>query len=412
MHCTDNATGAFTHIESAPNKGGNVFLSRSRIETFKACPRRGYFEYMYAGIGLTVDPGPVYFDTGNAVHAGLASCLKLIRGGVDVPNRQNISDIIAATLADFDERAGEIGIERLVPHIADLELSYRAEQRDLSVAIVYTWIVNEWESFAQRYEVLAVEMDTHFISQIGPYRGSPAITIHWESKADAIVRERMAPHQISVWSWKSAADTKEWTRRKYRSDLQGYLECWFAEQHTGLTIDFNQVVYLVKGKKLRLSAGGVELPWNADVSEIARYSTDSFLLAPLLKPDDAGNPFFNEIEGLIPNTIWTPSYRRPGNVTDSQYKGWTRPDRFRLTDLDEDGWPLLFRWIDSLQSGSVFPSREFLGGTPAALDRVIFWENQSPRDVNLTGQLLKEIAFETYQYATYEGVDTPRRRRM
>lgn len=371
----------------------DAFLSRSRIETYQACPRLGYYQYSFGGLGLSLDPGAVYYDTGNAVHAGLAECLRWIQRGLNAPTGDAVHSAIEATNKDFDKRSGTGGLERLGPHIMRLELDYRDEQRTLSAALVYAWIVEEWESFAQRYEILAIELDTHFVSS---YDG---VRINWESKADAIVRERMAPHSISVWSWKTATDTREWTRRKYRSDLQGYLETWFAAKHTGLVIDYNQVVYLVKGKKLRFGAGGVELPWNADISEIVRYATDSFLLAPYFKPDDVAPPFFNEIEGILPNTIWSPSYRRQGNVSDSYYRGWRRPDYWRLSDLDTDGYPFLFRWIESLKNNSVFPTFDFLGGDPMPLSRIVVHEEPTTRDERLTEELLEEITHATARYA-------------
>lgn len=368
-----------------------TFLSRSRIETYQACARKGYFNYSFAGIGLAQDPGAVYFDTGNAVHAGLAACLKFIQSGVQKPEPHHVAQVITSTIGDFDQHCETFNIDTLLPHVAHLELEYRKEQRDLSTAIVYAWIISQWQAFAERYEVLAIELDTHFHNAIGD------LQINWESRADAIVRDRRT-NQVCVISWKTAQDTKEWTRRRYRSDLQGFLECWFAEQHTGLKVDFNQVVYLTKGKKLRLDVDGNELKWNADINTIDRYTTETFLLGPLSRPQDAGEPFFNHLDGVFPNVIWNTNYQRPGNVSKSYFKGWTRPSRFTLTDLDDTDFPLLFNWIEALHTNHVFPTYDFLGGSPLPLDQVIVYETPSPRDHHLTEQLLKEISMQTDRY--------------
>ena len=362
-----------------------VFLSRSRIEASQSCEVRGYFEYSWGGIGIKKNPGPVYFDTGSAIHEGLAACLNKIKAGVTKPTRQNVSDVISATLKAFDSRSKTLDMSALSEHVAKLELEYRDEQRDLSAAIVYAWCVEEWQPFAERFEVLAVELDSHFVNVCN------GVELNWESKADAIVCERLSPHQISVFSWKSARDTKEWTRRRHRSDLQGFLECYFAQAHTGLCVDFNQVVYLVKGKKLRVGDNGIELPWNAPIEEVKRYQTDSFLLYPAVKPPETAEPFFNEIQGVVPDVVWSPSYRRYGNTTDSQYRGWTRADRFKLADLDASGWPVLFNWIDSLKNNTIFPTAEFNPAEPP-LNRVIVWERPSARNDELTAQLLEEIS--------------------
>jgi hypothetical protein len=320
----------------------------------------------------------------------------MIAQGVKVPERTHIIAAITAVVKDFQNRARERdSIFALPPHIATLEREYRDEQLDLAIAIVYAWIRKEWELFAERFQVLAFELDTQFINRIGN------LTIIWESKADGIIRERKPPFQIRVVSWKSAADTSEWTRRRYRSDLQGFLETYFAELHTGLTIDFNQVIYLVKGKKLRIGTNGVELPWNADIADIVRYASDSFLLTPLIKPEDARPPFFNELENVHPNIIWTPSYRQEGNISDSMFRGWTRAERFKRTDTDTDQWPLLFNWIDDLHSGHVFPTPSFLAqNSPGPLERVIVWENPSARNSNLTQELIREITFHTHHLMT------------
>jgi hypothetical protein len=372
----------------APVKqGDSLFLSRSKIETIQACPRKGYYEYAYAGRGISVDPGAIYFDSGNAVHAGLAQALTHIRQGVSSPNQEHVKSCIGATISDFDKRSATVNVDRLLPHVANLEMDYRVEQRNLCAAIVYAWILHEWEAFANRYEVLAVELDTHFQSHIGN------LTINWESKADAIVRERKAPYQTAVISWKTAQDTKEWTRRRYRSDLQGNLETYFAELHTGIAIDYNQVIYLVKGKKLRLAEDGSELPWDVDLSRIARYTNDTFLLGPLAKPSSSPAPFFNEISDILPNVIWKSGYIKPGNVSESYIRGYQRKS-LSIYDLDANQWPFLFLWIEALNSNQVFPTNDFLGPvTRGPLSTVVVWEQPSARNRELTEQLLEEITY-------------------
>ncbi len=399
--------GAFT-----PPGAPRAFLSRSRIETFQMCPRRGYYEYLYAGRGLRPQPGAVYFDTGSAVHEGLATALRWIKGGntehmifppMLEPSQDAISHCVHAALRTFDSNPVGNRPDAFPKRVWDMEIAYRAEQRDLVAALVYAWCVEEWVPFANRYEILAVEHDLTFRAVAPGLDGTP-VELIFESRADALVREKLPPHSGAVISWKTAQDTSEWTRKRYRSDLQGFLECYFAglaAPTMGLenfTVDYNQVIYLVKGKKLRLGVDGQPLKWGTPFESVQGYRTDSFLLYPSQCPEDHGSPFFNELADVEPNVVWSTSYRKPGNISDSYFKGWNTSERFSLAQSAPGERPDLFNWIDDLKENRIFPTYEFLGGRPAPLNEVIVYDPPSPRNDNLTVELVKEISFTSAGY--------------
>lgn len=381
-------------------KESKAFLSRSKIECAASCNRKMYYEYLFAGRGLRPNPGPIYFDTGSAVHEGLATALEFIQGGHYVPFRsammeptqEAVDTCITIALRTFDRS----GVPERPPEFPErvwaMEIAYRAEQRDLVAALVYAWCVEEWVPFAQRYEVIAVEQDLTFRAIAPGIDGRP-VELIYESRADAVVRERLAPNAIANISWKTAQDTSEWTRKRYRSDLQGFLECYFV-QLSGLaeTVDYNQVIYLVKGKKQRIGANGEVLKWGTPFESVLAYQTDTFLLYPHLPPEGASEPFFNLLADVRPNVMWSNSHRKPGNQSDSYLKGWTRPERFTLDDLDESGRPHLLNWIDELKANRIFPTLEYANGE-APLNKAIVWETASARNDNLTAELLKEISF-------------------
>lgn len=422
---------SLTKIDLPPQGAPRAFLSRSKIETFQACPRRGYYEYLYAGRGLRPQPGAVYFDTGSAVHAGLAHALGYIGGlyqGAVVhapilePSQNAIDHCVYAALQEFDRNQVGQRSEAFPERVWDMEIAYRSEQRDLVAALVYAWCVEEWIPFANRYEVLAVEQDLTFMAS-APGLDGRAVELIYESRADALVREKLLPHSGAVISWKTAQDTSEWTRKRYRSDLQGFMECYFAGR-TGMkipsdsnsqcgcgdercevcfedfTIDYNQVIYLVKGKKLRIGAGGEILKWGTPFDSVQSYRTDSFLLYPFVLPGGAPAPFFNELADVEPNVTWNNSYRKPGNISDSYFKGWDRNERFSLADIDDSGRPHLFNWIDNLKANRIFPTFEFSSDGVAPLNRVIVYDPPSARNDNLTVELIKEISFQQAAYAS------------
>src|SRR5205085_578060 len=93
-------------------------------------------------------------------------------------------------------------------------------------------------------------------------------------------------------------------------------------------VDYVQTIYLVKGKKLRIGAGGEVLKWGVPFDSVQSYRTDSFLLYPHVLPGGAAAPFFNELRDVEPNVTWSASYRKPGNQSDSYFKGWDRTERF------------------------------------------------------------------------------------
>ncbi len=286
-----------------------------------------------------------------------------------------------------------------------MEIAYRAEQRDLVAALVYAWCVEEWIPFANRYEVLAVEQDLTFVAY-APGLDGRAVELIYESRADALVREKLPPHSGAVISWKTAKDTSEWTRKRYRSDLQGFMECYFAGLSapgmglSNFTIDYNQVIYLVKGAKLRIGTGGETLKWGAPFDSVQAYRTDSFLLYPNVIPNGAPAPFFNELADVEPNVTWSNSYRKPGNVSDSYFKGWDRNEALRAPGAWNDNSLELFDWIDNLKAGRIFPTFEFSSDGVGPLNRVIVYDPPSARNDNLTAELIKEISFQQARYAT------------
>lgn len=411
-------------ISSSPLGVPRAFLSRSKIETFQACPRRGYYEYLYAGRGLRPQPGAVYFDTGSAVHEALASALRYIQSGVQEPTQDAIHSCIRNGLTNFDSNQVGNRLEAFPERVWAMEIAYRAEQRDLVAALVYAWCVEEWIPFANRYEVLAVEKDLTFVAY-APGLNGEAVELIFESRADALVREKLPPHSGAVISWKTATDTSEWTRKRYRSDLQGFMECYFAgisnlkiynysddnrcqcgdkrcdNCFETFTVDYNQLIYLVKGKKLRIGQGGEALKWGTPFESVQGYQTDSFLLYPNVLPTGTEAPFFNELADVEPNVTWSNSYRKPGNLSNSYFKGWDHSEALRAPGVGVDGEydRSLFDWIDNLKGNRIFPTYEF-SGRRTPLGEVIVYEQQSPRNDNLTVELIKEISFAQAAYAS------------
>lgn len=377
------------------------------------CPRAMFWSYLFGGRGLSMAPGPVYFDTGNAVHAGLATALRFIKEGHSEPTWDLSSKCVLAGLQDFDSRTR---INEAPPSedqfYATIESRYREEQRDVAAALIYAWCVEEWIGFAARYDILLVERDGEFVTEHTiernvikeddagfklPTKEIIKIRIHWESKADAIVREKIAPHQTAVISWKTAANVNPWTRAQYRSDLQGQLECFFGSLMVNQPIDYNQVIYLVKGNKLRLDSERRILSKSEPFEKVRSFKTESPLIYPYTKPDGEPPRFWNEVAGIEPDIAWHGRYYPPGEESYKQLRGWKNDDRFTLNEAppsdnpDEVPEPYLFHWIDKLHEGKIFPTPDYMNGE-TALGRSIVWEQRTMRNEELTKNLIEQIA--------------------
>lgn len=178
------------------------FISRSSHDTFKQCPRKGYWRYLSGPFGedpqvrgLEEPRGSIQLDLGIAWHTGAE---KLLAG-----------------------EPWEAAWEAAQPLPESLGLA----ERNWLLAAFMAWDRAKRSEFFDRFEVLHVEKDI-----LVPI--SPNVTLY--TRADALVRER-ADGSFWVLNWKTAADVKDWNK-KWFFDPQGWLEALAAEAELGAEV--------------------------------------------------------------------------------------------------------------------------------------------------------------------------------
>jgi hypothetical protein len=232
------------HLNELPPGASVVgFGHRSGAETHMRCPRAYYLNYEYLGIGITPNPGALYFAVGTAVHHGFGTILlgKGIEAAV-VAAHQFLWDTAAYLMLDDDGKT---------------------EQDVLVEGLLYSFWVYAWPGFQDNFEVLAVEtgaveyvqlplehsdLIAKIASQYGDdwqnhvediaealdSAGIPAPPneeqyIAIQSRPDAILRNRKT-HEVVGVSLKTIDDPSDMRRSQLVNDLQGFMELHYGER--------------------------------------------------------------------------------------------------------------------------------------------------------------------------------------
>jgi hypothetical protein len=180
------------------------YISRSSFDTFRECPRKGYWRYLsgpYEG-GLTKgleESGPPnpHYTLGIVWHLGAEVLLK---GG-------------------SGEEAFDAAKES--PLFAELDPLWW----QWLLAAYLAWERVKRDDFLQQYDVLEVEEEFEI-----PI--SPNVMLY--TRADAVVRDR-SDGSNWVLNWKTTSDVKDWTR-KWFYDPQGWTEAIAAEGRLNIPI--------------------------------------------------------------------------------------------------------------------------------------------------------------------------------
>ncbi|MGH7273821.1 MAG: PD-(D/E)XK nuclease family protein, partial [Nitrospiria bacterium] len=176
-------------------------ISRSAIETFLSCRRKGYLQYIYKGKGF-VGPKAPYFVIGLVVHKGLEILFR------------SLGDLPAALKEAEKEFHSQLEGTTIT---ADWK-----ETLNLAKALIIGWFRARWNSFNADYEVLSIEEEVRSIL-------APNITL--SARADLVVRERLTG-QVFVFNWKTSGDKKDFTL-KWAEEVQAWTEVLAIQDHLG-----------------------------------------------------------------------------------------------------------------------------------------------------------------------------------
>jgi hypothetical protein len=327
------------------------FSYRSGVETAWGCPRAGYLEQHYLDTGIVKSPVAYWLDVGSAVHAGLAAMLQALKDTGVCAEETAEAAVNGAVEYWKNSRQKDVLTEYVYQ-----------EQTDLVQALLWAFYYHSLPAFAKAYEVLEVEVE--ILDKIIWKR--PSYT--FMSRPDAVVRDRLSG-KLAVISWKTIDDVTSWRRLFFKQDLQGMTESYYAEMHRGERIDYVQTIYLVKGK--RQNQHGDEAGDDAAFVEEhgGNWRQNTHLIYP----------YVHEETGEV---AWKYRYVKPGNISQSQLKGYTKR-------LVSDVMPIQ-AWVKSLHERKVFPCPL---GTEAAspLAKSIVWEYASERDEVLRREIMQQV---------------------
>jgi hypothetical protein len=190
------------------------YAHRSGYTAGQRCPRLGFWQYFYQGIGVERFRLDVPLARGIYVHRGLE---RLLLG-------QSIDDSIKFALDEFDREIASRGLE--VASLEDSSYVYK-EQRALIEAMLYGWWKKRFPVLLDQYDILEVEREEEwdlgeFDTQYGKCR------LVWLGKADALLKEKDSG-DLFIQSFKTTAD---WDSRKDSAamhDVQGLSELCAVE---------------------------------------------------------------------------------------------------------------------------------------------------------------------------------------
>jgi hypothetical protein len=185
---------------SVPQGSALRYISRGSHDTFRECPRSGYWRYLsgpFGGsdtLGLEQPTGHPALSLGIAWHMAAEKLLS------KVPAEEAVVEAL--------EYARSVGLGD-------------AEQNWL-LAICLAWERGAAEDFFAKYEVLSIEeeLTTPLTQNVILY-----------TRADAIIRDK-SDGGLWVLNWKTAGDVKNWNR-KWFYDIQSWTESLAAEAKLG-----------------------------------------------------------------------------------------------------------------------------------------------------------------------------------
>lgn len=201
------------------------YTSRSRIETFQECPRRGYINFLWDGRGIVKKGASVYLSTGTYVHLGLEHIFRAVKDGLEILEGLVDTAVFKATSSyryeisnrGFDLEEGEDRANER--YVVD-------EQCALVEGFIRAFCVQVLPDLLARYRVVDVEREEIY------KEGNLII----QGRID-VVLEEIETSDIFIVSFKTAAG---WDRRQEKAnehDNQGLSETFLLEQRLSLAND-------------------------------------------------------------------------------------------------------------------------------------------------------------------------------
>jgi len=176
-------------------------ISRSAIETFITCRRKGYLQYLYRGKGY-VGPKDTALVIGLVVHRGLEflfRSLGVLKIALEEAEKE-FQDQMKGTTITADWR----------------------EAKELAFALIIGWKRAKWDSFNEEFEIVSIEEEVEVYL-------APNIIL--TARADMVVRRRV-DGKLFVINWKTSGDKKDFSL-KWDDEVQVWTEVLAIQDHLG-----------------------------------------------------------------------------------------------------------------------------------------------------------------------------------
>lgn len=338
------------------------YAHRSGHETWWACPRKYYLEYLHCGTGIRKTPTKLALVVGSSVHVGLGVLLQSHKDNGQVTVQSAIYEAVNAALLYFESS----------DTWTFLQPGERVEQQTLIAGLLFGFFHYRWPSFSKQFEILTVERD--WVEKLSV---SDTIDLVTSSRPDAIVRDKNT-NEIVVISWKTIDDIADYKRANFHQNLQTFLESYYGRKVLRRYLEDEYMPMVpdgLRGKALMEYLAGESERYKTLPAEVD-YTLTIFLVkgsrtAKLLNGDDisleeAGSytnqdrvykqqsPLCYRWQNLGDSTLcgqaWTQRYYKEGNVS---YNNIGKDFVSAPVPFEE-----LEQWVISLNNGEVFPSTE------------------------------------------------------
>lgn len=212
------------------------YLSRSQLETWQRCPRKGFLQYGLHGIGVVPVYRNVPLTTGSAVHAGVAW---LMQG-------HSTKLAIDKALEIYDEMVKGRNLTDVLEHAQQFT---KAEQRYLIEGLIYCYKVVELPKIQEQYDVLQSEQELEM-----PLTDD----LIFVGTADAILQHRQSGG-IYIYSLKTIKAVDSRSDANYDNDLQGLTETLITEYNMKKITAGVRFCFLIKGQRYQGYGGEIDV---------------------------------------------------------------------------------------------------------------------------------------------------------
>lgn len=330
--------------------------SRSRVQAFLDCPRKGWWLYEAPSNGLVKGwerhALNLFYATGIATHKGVENRLK----GIDAKPAYD------EAVAWYMEECARRGLDVEVP---EDQLYTVREQAALVEAMLWGWERVRLPRILEEWEILEVEVE-----EVTPL--SDDLTL--AGRADVVARRRM-DGRVFVWNFKTTGQPGARWYEGFEYDAQLLTEALAVERRMGEQVAGVVIEGFVKGQRVAIDADGHEVRGDEQASQrpIVRYIQRSPLIYGWKV--DANPPLSQAVY----------------DYQSSRKAGW-----HRFPVWDDPQWDVE-RWVNWLpaevveqQFVSVPPIMGGQGRTDSLVKQIIGIENRAKHRINQVARVVSD----------------------